>query len=249
MIPIAATLWIIAARKRRALTKSQKPITPIGPTSAPGPRLQVSPALMRVTDQERDAVVTELTGHFQVGRLSQDEFDARMDRALRAVTRVDLDTLLVDLPSAAGYGVNAIISTAPVSAVVPETPAVVPAPVVPAPVASPPAPATVAPIYVAPEVQQWLNGTAARILAPGPAPAPAVDVAQVRAAFDAMCDTMNANYHAGRITVAEAQQALILLDNLADQLLADKRGTAKGQAERGMVKIRALANSRPRLFK
>jgi len=51
-----------------------------------------------VSDAERDAAVTELSEHFQAGRLDQAEFDDRTGRALRARTESDLDELLADLP-------------------------------------------------------------------------------------------------------------------------------------------------------
>jgi hypothetical protein len=54
---------------------------------------------LRVSDAERDAVVTELGEHFQQGRLDQAEFDDRMTRALAARTESDLSRLLADLPS------------------------------------------------------------------------------------------------------------------------------------------------------
>jgi hypothetical protein len=53
---------------------------------------------LRVSDAERDAVVTELGDHFQQGRLDQAEFDERVTQALAARTRRDLDGLLADLP-------------------------------------------------------------------------------------------------------------------------------------------------------
>ncbi|HEY2689216.1 MAG TPA: DUF1707 domain-containing protein [Streptosporangiaceae bacterium] len=53
---------------------------------------------LRVSDADRDAVVSELSEHFQAGRLDQAEFDDRTGRALRARTESDLDPLLADLP-------------------------------------------------------------------------------------------------------------------------------------------------------
>jgi hypothetical protein len=53
---------------------------------------------LRVSDAERDAVVTELGEHFQQGRLDQPEFDERVTQALAAKTASDLDGLLADLP-------------------------------------------------------------------------------------------------------------------------------------------------------
>ena len=55
---------------------------------------------LRVSDAERDAVVTELGEHFGQGRLDQSEFDERVTRALSARTGRDLDGLLADLPPA-----------------------------------------------------------------------------------------------------------------------------------------------------
>jgi hypothetical protein len=49
---------------------------------------------LRVSDADRDAVVTELGEHFQAGRLDAAELDDRTGRALRS----DLDEVLADLP-------------------------------------------------------------------------------------------------------------------------------------------------------
>jgi hypothetical protein len=64
-----------------------------GPDSRPP-----SAAGLRVSDADRDAVVDQLAGHFQQGRLDLTEFQDRMDRAVRARTRGDLASLLADLP-------------------------------------------------------------------------------------------------------------------------------------------------------
>jgi len=55
---------------------------------------------LRVSDAERDAVVTDLGEHFGQGRLDQAEFDERMSKALSARTGRDLGGLLADLPPA-----------------------------------------------------------------------------------------------------------------------------------------------------
>jgi hypothetical protein len=55
---------------------------------------------LRVSDAERDAVVTELGEHFGQGRLDQAEFDERVTTALSARTGRDLGWLLGDLPPA-----------------------------------------------------------------------------------------------------------------------------------------------------
>ena len=53
---------------------------------------------LRVSDADRDAVVTELGEHFGQGRLDQAEFDERVAKALSARTSRDLGGLLADLP-------------------------------------------------------------------------------------------------------------------------------------------------------
>ena len=50
------------------------------------------------SDQERDAIASELGAHFQAGRLDAAELDDRLGRALRARTRGDLAELVTDLP-------------------------------------------------------------------------------------------------------------------------------------------------------
>jgi hypothetical protein len=55
-------------------------------------------AEIRVSDAERDQAVTELSEHFQAGRLTQEEFDERSGRALQARTGRDLAGLFSDLP-------------------------------------------------------------------------------------------------------------------------------------------------------
>jgi hypothetical protein len=55
---------------------------------------------LRVSDAERDAVVTELAEHFQQGRLDQAEFEERITAALAARTGRDLAGPLADLPPA-----------------------------------------------------------------------------------------------------------------------------------------------------
>jgi len=57
------------------------------------------PAEMRASDSDRDAVVSELSEHFQAGRLTAGEFDERTGRALTARTWGELRDLLADLPA------------------------------------------------------------------------------------------------------------------------------------------------------
>jgi hypothetical protein len=57
-------------------------------------------AEMRASDSDRDAVVSELSEHFQAGRLTAEELDQRTGRALAARTWGELRDLLADLPGA-----------------------------------------------------------------------------------------------------------------------------------------------------
>jgi hypothetical protein len=58
------------------------------------------PAAMRASDADRDAVVSDLSEHFQAGRLTAGEFDERTGRALTARTFGELGELVADLPAA-----------------------------------------------------------------------------------------------------------------------------------------------------
>ena len=68
------------------------------------------PAAMRASDADRDAVVSDLSEHFQVGRLTAGELEERTGRALAARTWGELRELLVDLP-AAGSALRAPAAT------------------------------------------------------------------------------------------------------------------------------------------
>ncbi len=57
-------------------------------------------SLVRVSDAEREAVVTRLNEATSAGRLTLEEFGDRVTAALAARTRGDLDVLVVDLPAA-----------------------------------------------------------------------------------------------------------------------------------------------------
>jgi hypothetical protein len=65
---------------------------------------------MRASDADRDAVVSDLSEHFQVGRLTAGELDERTGRALAARTWGELRELLADLP-AAGSALRAPAAT------------------------------------------------------------------------------------------------------------------------------------------
>lgn len=59
--------------------------------------LYVDPDL-RASDVERNEVAEKLSRHFADGRLDQPEFKVRLDQAMGATTRGDLDGLFDDLP-------------------------------------------------------------------------------------------------------------------------------------------------------
>ena len=55
---------------------------------------------VRIGDAERDQAVAELGDHFAAGRLTREEFEARVDQALAARFGRDLQPLFADLPPA-----------------------------------------------------------------------------------------------------------------------------------------------------
>jgi FHA domain/DUF1707 SHOCT-like domain len=57
------------------------------------------PPAVRVSDADRDRVVAELRERYADGSLAQESFVIRVDAALRARWRGDLDKVLVDLPA------------------------------------------------------------------------------------------------------------------------------------------------------
>lgn len=68
--------------------------TPYGPVeSRPTQGVQI-----RIGDAERDRAIAALGEHFAAGRLTADEFDQRVDQALKARFNEDLEPLFTDLP-------------------------------------------------------------------------------------------------------------------------------------------------------
>jgi uncharacterized membrane protein len=57
-----------------------------------------TPGDLRVSDADRDRAISELSEHFQAGRLTDAEFDERSGLALQARTESDLTALFDDLP-------------------------------------------------------------------------------------------------------------------------------------------------------
>lgn len=54
---------------------------------------------LRVSDAERTEVADKLSKHYGDGRLDQEEFNQRMEKAMHAKTQADLSGLLDDLPA------------------------------------------------------------------------------------------------------------------------------------------------------
>ena len=67
---------------------------------------------MRASDAERDVVIGELSHRFAEGRLTHDTFAARIDAAMRARLRGELDGLLADLPARRRFGAAVLGSVA-----------------------------------------------------------------------------------------------------------------------------------------
>ena len=68
--------------------------TPYGPMDyRPSQKTQ-----LRIGDTERDRAVAALGDHFAAGRLTNEEFEQRMEQAIKARFNDDLDPLFVDLP-------------------------------------------------------------------------------------------------------------------------------------------------------
>jgi hypothetical protein len=73
-----------------------------GPAQSPG--TPSAPKRIRAGDTDRDRVVAALQAHREAGRLTPDEFEERMEAALRAVWLDELPGLLADLPGDSDRG-------------------------------------------------------------------------------------------------------------------------------------------------
>jgi hypothetical protein len=76
---------------------------------------------MRAADADRDRVVEFLNTAYSEGRLSKDEYDARLENALSARTYADLDQLVTDLPAARAAMVPSVATTTTVVSPVAKT--------------------------------------------------------------------------------------------------------------------------------
>jgi Domain of unknown function (DUF1707) len=61
----------------------------------------VQKTALRIGDAERDSAIAALGDHFAAGRLNTEEFEERVDQAIRARFNDDLEPLFVDLPRTA----------------------------------------------------------------------------------------------------------------------------------------------------
>ena len=59
---------------------------------------------MRASTEDRDRAVEMVTKAYTEGRLTKDEHDIRIERAMTAATYADLDAVVVDLPGAGPVG-------------------------------------------------------------------------------------------------------------------------------------------------
>jgi hypothetical protein len=66
---------------------------------------------MRAADADRDRVAGILSTAYGEGRLSKDEYDARLESALSARTYADLDHIVTDLPVAQGVAPSPAATT------------------------------------------------------------------------------------------------------------------------------------------
>ena len=73
-------------------------LEPVPASALQGVPASAAPAI-RASDRERDAAVQRLQGAFAEGIIDDQEFDERMQAALTARTRAELDQVLADLPS------------------------------------------------------------------------------------------------------------------------------------------------------
>ncbi|GAY12753.1 DUF1707 domain-containing protein [Pseudonocardia sp. N23] len=70
---------------------------------------EIAPQDLRVSHEEREHVTRLLAAHFSEGRLTVAEYDERTGAAASAVTRADLNRLLLDLPGAEGVRAREVL--------------------------------------------------------------------------------------------------------------------------------------------
>jgi hypothetical protein len=83
------------------------PYNPPWGRGSSGRRASQADPNMRVSHAERTEVADRLSKHYGDGRLDEEEFNERLDRAMKAKTQSDLDGLFDDLPEPQGSGPTA----------------------------------------------------------------------------------------------------------------------------------------------
>jgi uncharacterized protein DUF1707/uncharacterized protein DUF4190 len=73
------------------------------------------PGKMRAADVDRDRVAEILSTAYTEGRLSKEEYDARLDSALAARTYAELDHIVTDLPAAQAAGPRPAATVTPLA--------------------------------------------------------------------------------------------------------------------------------------
>jgi Domain of unknown function (DUF1707)/Domain of unknown function (DUF4190) len=106
--PLAGKSQRIASHERGLPATVPCVIQSAGRTRASAPGATSS---MRAADADRDHVVEILSTAYSEGRLSKDEYDARLENAFSARTYADLDQLVTDLPAARATMVTPVAKT------------------------------------------------------------------------------------------------------------------------------------------
>src|SRR5579859_8244809 len=82
------------------------PYSPLRGRGSSGRRATHGDPNMRVSHAERTEVADRLAKHYGDGRLDEEEFNERLDRAMKAKTQADLHGLFADLPDSPGPAVE-----------------------------------------------------------------------------------------------------------------------------------------------
>ena len=77
-----------------------EPSESVQPSESPNSPERRAPSELRVSDADRDAVIRQLGEHASEGRLTLSEHEERIEQAMEAKTRGQLDRVVDDLPDA-----------------------------------------------------------------------------------------------------------------------------------------------------
>jgi hypothetical protein len=92
------TSWADAGHARRDIPSVLPRTSPEGASFVDSVTSGYPAGDLRVSDADRDRAISELSGHFQDGRLTIEEFEERSGRAVAARTAKELAVLFADLP-------------------------------------------------------------------------------------------------------------------------------------------------------